>query len=254
VVRVHGPLPVSAGEGLHDVSLIDDQEAAVHDRAEAVLRLLAIPRQRRTPKQVSALATDEGGLRADLDAILGPEEAEELALLRQIMQAQADFIELVTADGDLLGTIAARVAAIYRRVVPQPSAVLTLRFEGRTFRQYLSGRTPLMAQSIKDTDAAWGFQIGNLKDADGEPVDPSTVTIATAVDDATLIALTDNGGGGGTFVFAGTASFTGALPASTGIHFTVTNTGDGSSFTLDDVLTVVAGDAVTADVTYTPPA
>jgi hypothetical protein len=110
-----------------------------------------------------------------------------------------------------------------------------------------------MPVSIKDTDLVWGVAVGSLKDAAGEPVDLASVSVALNVADPTLLTLVDNGGGTGTFVFAGTASYPAPLPASSALNAVVTNA-DGTSFTISDVITVVASDAVTGEFVFTPPA
>ena len=111
-----------------------------------------------------------------------------------------------------------------------------------------------MPASLKDTDQGWGVAIGDLKDALGELVDKNTVGIVFEVDDASLVALVDNGNGTATFGSALLPDNTVDLPASTPIRATITNPGDGTSFVIEDVLTVVPSDAVTGDFQFSPPA
>ena len=224
------------------------------------------------------LLADLTTLRRDIDAVLGPEEADEIRLLRDIdaaitsvavqvartttlqqqtLDGQADLsitLLRVMDDASLIPVIADEVAAIYEYVVPPWTAVLTYTYHGRTFgRTTNSKEVPAVAVSILDTDQGWGVAVGALADAEGQPVDPSTVTIALSVADATLIALTDNGNGSATFGSAVVAGSGVVLPASTALSAVVTNP-DGTSFVLTDVITVVASDAVTGSFTFTPPA
>ena len=209
--------------------------------------------------------------------VIGPEEADELRLLRDIdaainqvavqvvqtrvlqqqaLDGQADAsitLLRIMDDASLVPLVADQVSAIYDFVVPPYTAVLVYTYHGRTFgRTVNSKEVPSVAVSILDTDQGWTVQVGDLADAEGQPVDISLVTIALAVDDPSLVALVDNGGGGATFGSAVVPGSGVVLPGSTTLSAVVTNP-DGTTFTLTDVITVVASDAVTGVFVYSPP-
>jgi len=222
------------------------------------------------------LVADLGTLRTDIDAALGPEQQPILNAIAMLgtsitvlgsdvnagFSGVAEDIEngvatlaTLTDDTDqVIREVAEQVAAIWRYVVPPQSAVLTYTFQGREFgRNIQSGRIPKVPVSIKDTDQGWSVAVGSLLDAEGEPVDISTVTIALSVDVPALVALVDNGGGAGTFGSAVVPGSGVTLPASTTLTAVVTNA-DGTAFDIADVITVVASDAVTGAFVFTAPA
>jgi hypothetical protein len=255
------------GHHHHDPPISDLELAAIDTMAHLVIGHIEAGHGQDNP----ALMTDLGTLRADIDKVLGPEEDAELRLLRQISAAvieiastqedlldgQADIIAPILALVDAvepISTMAYQVDALYRYLLPGPSGVIAYAYQGYGFEHFIQkGRTPPMPVSIKDTDLVWGVAVGSLKDAAGEPVDLASVSVALNVADPTLLTLVDNGGGTGTFVFAGTASYPAPLPASSALNAVVTNA-DGTSFTISDVITVVASDAVTGEFVFTPPA
>ena len=192
-----------------------------------------------------ALMADLGTLRRDIDAVIGPEEDEELKLLRDLAAWSGQTTAALGGLTTTLADVAAEVATIYKATVKPPTGTWTFSHGGFVFK----GVSP-MPVSIIDTAQGWGVKVADLKDALGEPADAGA-TIAYAVADATLVALVDNGDGSATFGSAIVAGSPTVLPASTALNATVTNP-DATTFVISDVITVVAGDAVTGDFAYTP--
>ncbi len=168
---------------------------------------------------------------------LGEGEDAELVLLNQLVASDTESLRLVRA-----------IASHF--VIPAPvlpSGVWTYS-QGGTVK--FSGRTP-MTVAIADNSAPWAFALGDIKDADGKTPAPG-FTVAVSVDDADVAAIVDNGDGTGTVAPGPLA--TSDTPAATGIHGVVTNA-DGTSFSVDDVVTIIGSDAVTSGgFVFTPPA
>ncbi len=182
-----------------------------------------------------ALATDAHTLQKNLGRWLGENEDTELSALNRLLDESAESLRLVRA-----------IASHF--VIPAPvlpSGTWTYQQGGTKFQ----GRSPMPA-SFTDDSAPWGVAVTDLKDARGENAGPGA-TVALSVDDADVVALVDNGDGTGTVAPGPLA--TSDTPASTAIHATITNT-DGTSFVVDDVITIVGADAVTGTFGFTPPA
>lgn len=234
--------PLAVTEELSAVDLL----TAVGKSSGAVSRLITAGHG----LDYQPLNIDAHSLQHQLDDLLGPRSTPERDALNQLLQDTAALREASVEGLSLEQRIYNLLARVF--VVPPPTppnATWTFTFPGGS----ISGRAP-MPVSILDSDIGWSVAVGNLTDAAGEPA-AAGATIAFSVDDASLITLTDNGDGTAKFDSALAAPGPSgiSLPASTGIHATATNP-DGTSFTVDDVITVVAGDAVTGDFTFTPPA
>jgi hypothetical protein len=185
------------------------------------------------------------GVRTEVDEIEAVDVETHPSLYDLVKGIAASLTTNQLATAAALKEIAAQVATIYKATVKPPTGVWTFSHGGYVFR----GASPMPA-SIIDTAQGWGVKVTSLVDALGEPADAGA-TVAYAVDDTTLVTLVDNGDGSATFGSAIVAGGGVVLPASTALNATVTNP-DGTSFVLSDVITVVAGDAVTGTFAFTP--
>lgn len=236
---------------------VTSEEHNVYTLCQYVLRLLVV--ETRSAEQQAALVTDLRTLRRNVTTLLGDAEDRELAAIERVSDQIVDLEGgLGTAlqhirdeqglDTGILKVLASSVATLLRGLFVPPSAVWTFDHFGFS----VSGRSP-MPLSIIDTDQGWGVKLSSLKDALGEAVDPAGYGIVLTVDDPALVALTDNGDGSGVLGSALSADNAVDLPASTTLRATITQP-DGGTFSVEDVITVVAGEAVTGDFGFTAPA
>ena len=247
-------------------TLPDPREQAVRQSANSVIQLIRIDPSERTSAQRAALKADLAGLRANIDAILGPETSQVLALLQQLLAGQvaetAALQQLLTAEASesallqsvltgqvseaatlgnvvtMLTDIDRRVRAIYRHSVPRGSGVWTFHLGNQHIS--FTGGSPVGLSMADNFNVTFSFQALDAKGI----VDP-TATVAFTSDNPAAFAVVDNGDNS-------TGTVSAVDPGAGNLVATVTDP-DGNAVTVLGSVVITAGDAAGGSFAFGTP-